>query len=168
MNKYFRWQWTRIVIGRHHESVRARAHNSQQIVFMQFWHLAIECKKIARFAYWPDDVDLLRLTLIRTLTLARARARLFHWHNFVIAVVQRRSNQVVHSSIDDRKFLPLRFFDVTHACQKHAGISNKKTTRLNEDPNAKVAQRRHDGVSVIAHAECGSRACGTVIVPPFA
>src|SRR6476646_11113035 len=60
-NQCFCWQGTRIVIGRHHKSISARAHNREQVPFMHFRHLAIEREKIARFAYRSDDVDLLFL-----------------------------------------------------------------------------------------------------------
>src|SRR5207302_4224751 len=88
----FRWQRTRIVIGRHHKSVSTRAHNRQQILFMYFRHLAIQREKIARFAHRPYDVDLLCLILILILILtgAPARNRLFQRYNLVIATVQRR------------------------------------------------------------------------------
>src|SRR5438093_9648394 len=89
VNQCFRWQGTRIVIRRHHKSVSTRAHNRQQILFMQFWHLAIECEKIARFAHRPNDVDLLCLIP----TGAPARNRLLHRYDLVIAVVERRPNQ---------------------------------------------------------------------------
>src|SRR5437667_3012507 len=93
VNQCFRWQGTRIVIGRHHKSVSTRAHDRQQILFMHFRHLATQREKIARLAYRPDNVDLLRLILTR----APARNRLLHRYDLVIAVVKRRPNQIVHA-----------------------------------------------------------------------
>ena len=50
---------------------------------------------------------------------------------------------------------------------KRAGVADEKTAGLDKGPDTQVAQRRHNCFSVIAHTESGSRACGTVIVPPF-
>src|SRR5713101_911543 len=77
VNQCFRWQGTRIVIRRHHKSVSTRAHNRQQILFMQFWHLPSECEKIALFAHRPDNVDFSNLPLPLTL-------RLLHRYDLVI------------------------------------------------------------------------------------
>src|SRR5437870_8811354 len=184
VNQCFRGQRTRIVIGRHHKSVSTRAHNRQQIIFMQFWHLAIEREKIARFAHRPHDVDLLR----RTITLARNFTLTWRFtssspcqgeglgegawfldrYDLVIAMVKRRPNQIVHARIDNREFLLGSLFDVADSSEQHACVADKKTTRLNQDSNPKLAQRWHNRVSVVADAKRGSRACGTVVVPPFA
>src|SRR5207247_7224629 len=43
-----------------------------------------------------------------------AGARCVHRHNFVIAVVERRPNQVVHSCIDNRERLRVRSLDLKH------------------------------------------------------
>src|SRR2546430_966637 len=159
-------QRTRIVVGRHHKSVSARAHDRQQIALVKLWHFPIQRKEITRFTYRPNNVDLLRLTLTLTLAHARARDRLSHRHDFVIALIERRSDQVVHASIDDGEFLRARFFDVPDARQQYAGVADEKTTRLDEDSNIQLAQRRHNCVSVIADAERGRFAA--MIMPPFA
>ena len=57
-NQRFCRQRTRIVIRRHHKSVRARAHDCEQIAFVQFGHFPVERKKIAGLAYRPDNIDL--------------------------------------------------------------------------------------------------------------
>src|SRR6266496_1120458 len=94
-NKHFGWQPPRIVIRSHHKSVGTSAHDCEQIALMQLWHLPIQCKEITRLAYRPDDIDLaLPLTL-----------RLLHRHDLMIAVIQRRPNEIVHSSIYNGKFL---------------------------------------------------------------
>src|SRR5947207_1607263 len=59
----FRGQRARIIIRRHHESVRACTHDREQITFVNFGHLAVERKKIARFTNRPHNVDLLHSTL---------------------------------------------------------------------------------------------------------
>src|ERR1700757_3733944 len=71
---------TRIVVRRHHESVRARAHDREQIAFMRFRHLAVERKKIAGLTHRPNNVDPANLPLPLTV-------HLFDRHNFVIALV---------------------------------------------------------------------------------
>src|SRR5206468_1222069 len=120
-------QRTRIVIRSHHKSVGTSAHDCEQIALAQLWHLPIQRKEITRLAYRPDDIDLFRssfacafvLTLAHNFTLtwrfASASpfegegwgegARLFDGHNFMIAVIQRRPNEIVHSSIHNGKFL---------------------------------------------------------------
>src|SRR6266496_182870 len=172
VNECFRWQGTRIVIGRHHKSVSTRAHNRQQILFMQFWHLAIECEKIARFAHRPNDVDVLCLIPTgarlarRSGAKAGARNRLLHRYDLVIAVIERRPNQIVHASIDNREFFLGGVFDVTDSGEQNARVADKKTTRLNQDPNAQVRQRWHNRLRVIADTKRGRFAA--VVVPPFA
>src|SRR6476619_5856649 len=62
-NERFRRKRTRIVVRRHHKSVRARAHDCEQIAFAQFGHLSVERKKIARLTHRSDNVDLANLPL---------------------------------------------------------------------------------------------------------
>src|SRR6266404_2177481 len=184
VNQCFRGQRTRIVIGRHHKSVSTRAHNRQKIAFVHFWHLAIEREKIARFAHRSYDVDPLRptLTLARNLTLTWRFASsspcqgegwgegawFLDRYDLVIALVKRWPNQIVHARIDNREFFLGSLFDVKNPGEQNACVADKKTTRLNQDSNPKLAQRWHNRVSVIADTKRGSRACGTVIVPPLA
>src|SRR6266487_2232501 len=70
-HEHFCRQWTRIVIGSHHEPVRTRAHDREQIAFVDFRHFPVQRKKITRLTYRPNNFDLLRLIL--TLALAPAR-----------------------------------------------------------------------------------------------
>src|SRR5262249_36447174 len=148
-------------IGRHHESVSTHAHNHQQIAFTHFRHLPIECEEIARFAHWPNDVDLLFLRAhVPALTRREAVSfpytpRLIHRHNLVIAVVKRRPDQIVHARIDNHEFFLGSLFDVTDLGEQYARVAHKKTTGLNQDPNAKVSQRWHIRLRVIADAKCG-------------
>src|SRR5439155_12598069 len=130
-NQRFRGQRTRIVIRSHRKAVRAGTHYGEQIAFMELRHFPIQRKKIARLAYRPDNVDLLRV-----LALAPSCFRLFYRHDLVITMIERRPNQVVHPSIDNRELLRVRFFDETHAGPQNTGVANKKTTGLYQ--NAKV------------------------------
>ena len=90
---------------------------------------------------------------IFSVSLRLTHARLFDRHNLVIAPIKRRSNQVVHAGIDNSEFLRACFFDVTHAGQQYASVSYKKTARLDQDTNIKLAQRWNNCLSVIADAE---------------
>ena len=56
-NERFCRQRARIVVRCHHKSVRARAHDREQIAFVQFGHFAVERKKIAGLTHRPDNVD---------------------------------------------------------------------------------------------------------------
>src|SRR5436309_3988203 len=67
-NERFCRQRARIVVRRHHTSVRAGAHDCEQIAFMRFRHFPAERKKISRLTHRSDNIDLLQ-----TLTLAHAR-----------------------------------------------------------------------------------------------
>ena len=49
---------SRIVIRSHHKSVRARAHDRQQIALVQFGDFPIQCKVITGLAHRPNNVDL--------------------------------------------------------------------------------------------------------------
>ena len=55
---------TRIVVRRHHKSVRANAHDREQIAFVQFGHFSVERKEIARLTYRPDNIDSFRALLL--------------------------------------------------------------------------------------------------------
>ena len=57
-NERFCRERTRIVVRRHHKSVRAGAHDCEQIAFVQFGHLPVERKEIARLTHRSDNVDL--------------------------------------------------------------------------------------------------------------
>src|SRR5262245_43733138 len=70
----------RIIVRRHPKTVRARAHYREQIAFVQVGHFPVERKKIAGFAYRPDDIDPTNLPLPLIL-------RLNNRHNFVIALI---------------------------------------------------------------------------------
>src|SRR5947207_10980835 len=109
---------------------------------MQLRHFPIQRKEITRLAYRPNNIDFVNFPLGFTLTCTRIPAltlahsftltwrfasasqyrdrgegaRLFDGHNFVVAVVERRPTQVVHSCIDNRERLRARFLDVKHPC----------------------------------------------------
>src|SRR5437870_1800339 len=76
-------------------------------------------------------------------------------HDLVVALIERRSNQIVHSGIHNSEFLLVGCFDVTHARKQDASVAHKKTARLDQDSNAKLAQRWYNRVSISADAECG-------------
>ena len=82
-------------------------------------------------------------------------ARLNDRYNFVIALVQRRPDEIVHAGIDDSEFFTPGLLDVTNAREQNAGVADKKTARLDKNPNTQIAQRRHNCISVIAHTERG-------------
>src|SRR5207237_1002628 len=87
-------------------------------------------------------------------------------HNLVITMIERRTNEVVHPSIDNRKLLRTRFFNETHACEQHTGVANKKTTRLHQNAKMELAQFWHNRIRILADAE--RKRFATVIAPPFA
>jgi hypothetical protein len=70
-NERFCRERTGIVVRRHHKSVRAGAHDCEQIAFLHFRHFPIERKEIARLTHRPNDVD-----PFQSLTRAHARARI--------------------------------------------------------------------------------------------
>src|SRR5438552_1837163 len=79
-NERFCRERTRIVVRCHHKSVRARAHDCEQIAFMHFRHFPAERKKIPRLTHRSDNIDLANLPLPLSLRLLRR-------YNFVIALV---------------------------------------------------------------------------------
>src|SRR6266545_871725 len=46
-NQRFRGQRARVIVGCHHKTVRASAHDGEQIAFMEFWYFPIQRKEIA-------------------------------------------------------------------------------------------------------------------------
>src|SRR5262249_23384566 len=160
-NQRFCRERARIVVRPHHKSVRARAHDCEQIAFLHFRHFPAKRKKIARLTHRPDNVDLANLSLPLSLWLV-------HRHNFVIALVQRRPDEIVHSRIQNIELYTTRLLDVTNAREQNAGVTHKKTARFDQNPNTQVVQRLHNCISIIAYTERGSRTCRTVIAPPFA
>src|SRR5438552_19183109 len=102
---------------------------------MELRQLPIQSKKIARLAYRPNNVDLLSpfaRARNRILTGVRRGGRPTDRHNLVITMIERRTNEVVHPSIDNRKLLRARFFNETHSCEHHTGVASKKATGLHK------------------------------------
>src|SRR5947208_8789163 len=79
-NERFCRERTRIVVRCHHKSVRAGAHDCEQIAFMHFRHFPAERKKIPRLTHRSDNIDLANLPLPLSLRLLRR-------YNFEIALV---------------------------------------------------------------------------------
>src|ERR1043166_2328143 len=102
--------------------------------------------------------------------------RFYHRHDFVIALVKRGANQVIHASINNRKLLARSLFattnpsggglDKTNARNQDTGVADQKTTRLDQDPKSQLAQRWNNRLSVIPDAE--RRRFATVVGPPLA
>src|SRR6516225_9954189 len=116
-NERFCRQGTRIIVRRHYKSIRARAHDCEQIAFPQFGHFPVKRKKISRLTHRSNDVDFSSLAVAPahkfTLTWRFASASLFDGdgarlidrHDFVIALVQRRPDEIVHAGIHNGEFL---------------------------------------------------------------
>ena len=96
---------------------------------MQFGHFSVERKKIARLTHRSDNIDFFCIALVR----------LNDRHNLVVALIKCRPDQIIHSRIDNREFFHAGLFDVTNARQQDTSVSDEKTTRLDENPNAQLA-----------------------------
>src|SRR5205809_921790 len=96
---------TRIVVRGHDKTVSARAHDREQIALANFRHLAVKRKEVAAFTHRADDVDL----------LAVGAFRFSDRDDFVITMVKRRPNQIVHAGINHREFFSTGPFDVAYA-----------------------------------------------------
>ena len=160
LHKRLRRQWTRIVIRRHDETVRAGAHERDQIALLHFRQRPILRKKIAAFANGTDDID----------RFARGVLRFADRHDLVITLVKRGPDQVVHSGIDDHEFLVLGLFDVADARQEDTGIADEQTARLDQHAQSELAQRRQDGGGIIVDRKRqGCRRLDAILfAPPIA
>src|SRR4029453_6243993 len=56
-NERFGRERARIIVRRHHKSVRARAHDCGQTAFTQFGHFPVGRKKNSRLTHRANDVD---------------------------------------------------------------------------------------------------------------
>ena len=59
--------------------------------------------------------------------------RLFYRDDFVVGMIERGANQVVHGGVGDDESLAAVFFDVEDACEECAGLSYDEASRFEEE-----------------------------------
>src|SRR5947207_14335849 len=79
----------RVVVRRHHVTVRTRAHDRQQVAGPDLLELAVLGEEVAALAHGPDDVG-----------DDRGAAARPHGLDRLVGAVERRSDEVVHRAVD--------------------------------------------------------------------
>src|SRR5207253_442505 len=102
-------------------------------------------KKIAALTHRSDNIHLFacgwREDLCVVLShLGRDGARLskpLDRDNFMVAPVKRRTDEIVHSRVDNGEFFLRRFFDVTNTSQQDSRVPHQQTTGLEQNSQPK-------------------------------
>src|SRR6476620_12081666 len=111
------WQGPRVVVRRHDEAIGTSTHDRDEVAFREWRHGAVLRKKITAFTNGSNDIDRFVPHILR----------LPRWDNFVITLIKGRTNQIVHSGVDDREFLLASLLHVTNAREKDASVANQKS-----------------------------------------
>ena len=119
-----------VVVRRHHEAVRARAHHGEQVAVRRLGHLTLAREEIAALAYRPHHVGGHDLA---------APARRSTGRISMVGLVEHRPNQIVHRAVDHDEALHVGFLDVEHARHQHAGVADHHAARLGDylEPEAR-------------------------------
>ena len=90
IDENFGRQRLRVVGGSHGEAVGSGAHHSDNVSWLEARNFPVLAEKVTRFANWPNHVDDLSLA-----------SGLLDRIDLVIALIQSRADELVHSRIDD-------------------------------------------------------------------
>src|SRR5471032_935384 len=108
----------RIVVRAHHEAVRTRREDRDQIALFD-GEFPILAEPVAAFANRTDDVVELRF-----------RRALFDGFHAMKCLIHRRTREVIHAGVDDGEIFLLARFQVLHARKQHARIADQRAARF--------------------------------------
>src|ERR1700681_2101700 len=132
LDEHFRGARARIVVGRHHEPIRASGLHRKKIAGLRIVDLAVERQEIPTFANGSNHVGDSR------------PSRRIHRIDPMERVVVRRTKEVSHSCIGDYEFLSTASLSVQDAREQHARIPHQEASRLEYDLEARSADERAD------------------------
>src|SRR5215471_17828231 len=105
-HKHFRHQRAGVVSAGLDRAIGARGHDREQIAGPRRDHIALERQEIAGLADRPGNVG----------NDARGvRARLAHWTDVMVSLIERGTDEVIHPGIDDNEGLGLAALEIEHA-----------------------------------------------------
>ena len=123
-DQHFRSAASRVVLTAHHRAIRTRREDREQIALFHRRDKPVAAKVVAAFTNGPDDVHrsrsfdaICRRSVGRCNTAGRG-----DWPNEMVGVIERRSDQVGHRSVDDDELLGSRFLQVHHPRDQDACI----------------------------------------------
>src|SRR5579884_2383638 len=119
----------RVVVRRHDEAVRARAHHRQEIAGLRRLELAIPGEEIPALAHRSDDVG----------DDARAVART-HRADRVVGAVERGAQEIVHRAVDDHEALGGGGLAVDDARDEDARVADERAARLEHERERQPSQ----------------------------
>src|SRR5215469_9151618 len=122
---------TAVVVRCHHEAVRTRAHQCEQVAGLWFGEFPCKREKISTLAYRSDHVGHDRITEVAAIDRA----------NLVISLVQHWPDKIVHRAVDNDEALHVGFLDVEHARHEDARVADQPPSGLDYYLEAEVANR---------------------------
>ncbi len=113
------------IIGRGHDKpIGSGTHQRNTIPLSEPRHLSILGKEITAFTDRADDIDLFKNSILR----------FDQWFNFMMLLIESRTDQIIHSGIHDHEIFCRRRFSIEHGRKKHSRIANKETAWLKKNP----------------------------------
>jgi hypothetical protein len=120
----------RVVVGGHHETIRAHAHHRQHVARLDGCQGTVPGEEVAALADRPDDVD----------GPGGAGARRADRPDLLVRVVQGGADEVVHRGVDDHEPPHRTVLQVEHPGEERAGVADERPPGLDDDGEAEVAR----------------------------